>query len=414
MLVIDEEQRFGVAHKEQLRKLRMDVDVLVMTATPIPRTLNQALLGIRDVSALSEAPRGRRGVHSEVVPFSEDLIRQAILLELDRGGQTYLVHNRVQSIERLAKRVRDLVPAARVLVGHGQMPEKQLEQTMLDFIEGRADVLVATTIIESGLDIPRANTLIVDQAHLYGLADLHQLRGRVGRQNVDAVAWFLLRPEDHPTEEAEKRLRAIEEFSNLGAGFQIAMRDMEIRGAGNILGAEQSGHIATVGYELYCRLLENAVKGLKGQSADFAEDVELNLDFTAFIPDSYVSDTRQRIDVYRMLSRCNSESDFHQMLLGLRDRFGPPPASVSEFVLLSRIRGYLERAKVSKLELLPGEGVILTPRRYRAFLESLRPGPLGVRLLSNKTVLLVQRKPFATPRELLQFLEEALLGVVSQ
>ena len=413
LLVIDEEQRFGVLHKEKLRNLRRDVDVLVMTATPIPRTLNQALLGIRDVSALSEPPRGRRGVRSEVLPFSEDLIRDAILLELDRGGQVYVVHNRVQSIDRLANRIRALAPAARVLVGHGQMPEKQLEETMLAFIAGEADVLVATTIIESGLDIPRANTLIVDQAHLYGLADLHQLRGRVGRQNTEAQAYFLLRPEDHPTEEAEKRLRAIEEFSALGAGFQIAMRDMEIRGAGNILGPEQSGHIATVGYELYCRLLEAAVKGLKGETDQLPSDVELNLDFTAFIPESYIPDTRQRVDTYRTLSRCRSEGDFQRMLADLRDRFGPPPLCVSEFVLLSRIRGILERARVSKMEVLVGEGLVLTPRGYGRFVERLRPGPLGVRLLSNKSVLLVNRTPFSSPRQMLQFLEDALGGLVA-
>lgn len=408
LLVIDEEQRFGVVHKERLRRMRSDVDVLVMTATPIPRTLNQALLGIRDVSALSTPPSGRRGVVSAVVPFDEELIRRAVLKELDRGGQVYVVHNRVHSIEGFARRIRDLVPEARVIVGHGQMAERELESTMLQFIEGGADVLVATTIIESGLDIPKANTLIVDSAHLYGLAELHQLRGRVGREDAEAYAYFLLRPEDLPTEGAESRLRAIEEFSGLGAGFQIAMRDLEIRGAGNILGPEQSGHIATVGYELYCRLLKAAVDGLKGGSPAALEDAEMNVDFTAFIPGDYVADKRQRIGVYRELARCSSAEDFDRMVSGLRDRFGPPPAPVAEFILLSRIRSLLMAAEISRLDVLKGEGVLLTPRRFRRFVERMQVPPGVARILSDKTVLLPRREGFRSPGELLAFLEPVL------
>ena len=408
LLIIDEEQRFGVVHKEKLRRLRAEVDVLVMTATPIPRTLNQALLGIRDISPLGQAPRGRREVHSEVVPYQEELVRTAILRELDRGGQAFFVHNKVHSIHRIANKVQELVPEARILVGHGQMPERTLERTMVSFLNQEADVLVATTIIEAGLDIPSANTIFVDEANNFGLADLHQLRGRVGRSSVQAYAYFLVRPGAHLSEIAEKRLLAIEEFHRLGAGFQIAMRDMEIRGAGNILGAQQSGHIAAVGYELYCRLLEAAVKRLKGEPAGMPQEVELNLDFTAFIPESYVPAKRERVEMYRMMARCESEGDFRRILGELSDRFGPPPQSVQEFVLLARIRGILEHHRIQRIEIIPNEGVVLRPRRLKKLLDAMAPGNLTVRILSGKDVLLARPQPFRSPRALLQLLQQVL------
>ena len=415
LLVIDEEQRFGVGHKERLRRLRTNVDVLVMTATPIPRTLHQAILGIRDISPLGQAPRGRREVATEVVPYDKGMVRNAILRELDREGQIFFVHNRVQTIDKVARDLQKLVPEATFVTGHGQMPERQLERTMLAFIERKVDVLVATTIIESGLDIPSANTIFVDRADMYGLADLHQLRGRVGRYHHQAYAYFILRPEASVSEIAEKRLRAIEEFSRLGAGFQIAMRDMEIRGAGNILGPEQSGHIAAVGYEMYCRLLDMAVKRLKNERVVMPEEVEINIDFTAFIPDAYIPDRRLLIETYRRLGRATTEAHFEQVVAEMRDRFGPPPPVVEEFVLVARIRALMEFLRIQRLEIMRGEGVALHARRLSKLRRAVQAPPEGVRVLRGRILLLVHRKPFAGPGELLTFLERNLPtdGIVS-
>ena len=263
LVIIDEEQRFGVEVKERLKAFRQIVNVLTMTATPIPRTLHMGLLGLRDISNLETPPEDRLAVETRVARFDGELIRHAVLRELNRGGQIFFVHNRVQDIEHLAHRLRQIVPEARLGVAHGQMPEHELEQVMLDFVDQRFDLLLATTIVESGLDIPNANTIFIDEADRYGLADLHQLRGRVGRYKHRAYCYLLLDPNKHLSPRAARRLQAIEEFSDMGAGFAIAMRNLEIRGAGNILGTQQSGHIATVGYELYCSLLEQAVGQLK-------------------------------------------------------------------------------------------------------------------------------------------------------
>jgi transcription-repair coupling factor (superfamily II helicase) len=408
LLIIDEEQRFGVAHKERLKRARKNVDVLVMSATPIPRTLHQALLGIRDISSLTQAPRGRQSIASEVVHYDDALVRRAILRELDREGQVFFVHNRVQTLPRTAARLRELVPEARFAEGHGQMPERALESTMLAFLQKEADVLVATTIIESGLDIPSVNTIFVDQANHYGLSELHQLRGRVGRYHHKAYAYFIVGRDGVVSDVAEKRLRAIEEFSRLGAGFQIAMRDMEIRGAGNILGAEQSGHIASVGYELYCRLLDMAVKRLREEKVVMPEEVEMNLDFTAFLPEDYVAERRLRIEIYRKLGRCVDAEDFRAVIDEMRDRFGPPPPVAQEFVLLARIRALMERLEIQRLGIMAGEGPALRPRRMRSFLDRLRLPAERVRILEGKTVVFVHREPFEGPGELLAFLEEAL------
>jgi len=299
LVVIDEEQRFGVEHKEHLKSLRANVDVLTMTATPIPRTLHMALLGLRDISALASPPLDRRAIHTEVCHYSDRLIRQAVLRELNRRGQVFFVHNRVMDIQRLADRVRRLVPEARLAVAHGQMPGGQLEETMLRFVRQEVDVLVCTTIIESGLDIPTANTMIIHEADRFGLAELHQLRGRVGRYKHHAFCYLLLPESRTVSPVAARRLKAIEEFSDLGAGFQIAMRDLEIRGAGNILGKEQSGHIAAVGYELYCQFLERAVGRLQGKPVPERREVHVELGADAYIPRSYVPSERQRMEIYR-------------------------------------------------------------------------------------------------------------------
>jgi transcription-repair coupling factor (superfamily II helicase) len=322
LVIIDEEQRFGVEHKERLKLLRATVHILTMTATPIPRTLHGALLGIREISNLETPPPERQPVETRIIRWDDQLIRHAILREMNRGGQVYFVHNRVHDIHDIATRVKMLVPEAKVVVGHGQMHADELEKAMVAFIQKEADILVATTIIESGLDIPNANTIFIDDADIYGLADLHQLRGRVGRQKNRAYAYLIVNPLKLLNTTANRRLKAIEEFTELGAGFKIAMRDLEIRGAGNILGAEQSGHIAAIGYELYCQLLENAVRALKHQAPRVAIEVNVDLPWPAFLPRDYVPGQKLRIEVYRRLARLRDLKklqDFRQELL---DRYG--------------------------------------------------------------------------------------------
>ncbi len=303
LAIIDEEQRFGVEHKERLKKLRQTVDVLTLTATPIPRTLHLSLLGIRDISNLETPPQGRLAIETRIVRFDPQLIRHAILRELNREGQIYFVHNRVQNIREIADKIQKIVPEARIAIGHGQMGEHELEAAMSKFVRREVDILVATTIIESGLDIPNANTIFINQADNYGLADLHQLRGRVGRYKHRAYAYLVLDSERAITPDAGRRLKAIEEFTELGAGFKIAMRDLEIRGAGNILGTQQSGHIAAVGYELYCQLLENAVRSLKNMPVKTHLEVTLDLPWPAVLPREYVPGQKQKIEVYRRLAR---------------------------------------------------------------------------------------------------------------
>ena len=338
LLVVDEEQRFGVAHKEQLKALRQMVDVLTLTATPIPRTLHMSLLGLRDISSLSTPPQDRRAVRTEVCPWDDERIRQAILRELARDGQVFFVHNRVRSIEALAARVRALVPEAVVQWAHGQMNEHDLEERMRRFFARETDVLVSTTIIESGLDVPRANTMFIHDADRFGLADLHQLRGRVGRYKHRAYCYLLL-PEKRPlTPAASKRLKAIEQYAELGAGFQIAMRDLEIRGAGNILGPEQSGHIHAVGYDLYCRMLEAATRRLQGKPSEEAPRADVQLDLPAFLPPDYVPSERQRISLYRQLQRAAASGTLQDVAEEIEDMYGPPAEPVRRLVDLEAVR----------------------------------------------------------------------------
>ena len=338
LLIIDEEQRFGVEAKEMLKRLRLEIDVLTLSATPIPRTLHLSLLGIRDISNLQTPPHDRLAIETRICRFDRELIRQAIVRELNRGGQVYFVHNRVYNIETIADTLQSIVPEARIGIVHGQMGEHELEDSMVAFVNGQLDVLVATTIIESGLDIPNANTMLIHQADKYGLADLHQLRGRVGRYKHRAYCYLLLEEGQSLTSTAAKRLKAIEEFSELGAGFKIAMRDLEIRGAGNILGTEQSGHIASVGYELYCQLLENAVRRQKNLPLQETKHVAIDLPIRAFLPGSYVPPGRQKIEVYRRFSRVASAEHLQEMEQELRDRFGPIPDAVRNLIELKRLQ----------------------------------------------------------------------------
>jgi transcription-repair coupling factor (superfamily II helicase) len=351
LVIIDEEQRFGVEHKEKLKKLRQTVDVLTLTATPIPRTLHLSLLGIRDISNLETAPAGRLAIETRIVRFDPQLIRHAIMRELNREGQIYFVHNRVHNIHDIAAKLKDIVPEANIAVAHGQMSEHELEDAMVKFVQKQADILVATTIIESGLDIPNANTMFINQADNYGLADLHQLRGRVGRYKHRAYAYMLLDSDRAITPNATRRLKAIEEFTELGAGFKIAMRDLEIRGAGNILGTQQSGHIAAVGYELYCHLLENAVRGLKNMPIKTHMEVTIDLPWVAMLPRDYVPGQKLKIEVYRRLSRIRRLDRLEDFRQELRDRFGPIPTPVEWLLRLAELRILASHWQIATLHL---------------------------------------------------------------
>ncbi len=392
LVVIDEEQRFGVEHKEFLKRVRATVDVLTLTATPIPRTLHMALLGIRDISSLMTPPQDRLAIRTEILPYDERRIREAILFEIGRGGQVYFVHNRVYNIEEVKRRLEMLVPEARFGVGHGQMNEDLLEETMLRFLAKEIDVLVSTTIIESGIDIPNVNTILIDQADLFGLADLHQLRGRVGRYKVQAHCYVLL-PEDRPiVPQARKRLKAIEEFSELGAGFKIAMRDLEIRGVGNLLGREQHGHIAAVGYDLYCRLLERAIKGAQRRPASDPLETHVELGLETCVPEEYIPDLRTRVEVYRRLTGCRTEEELAAAELEVADRFGKPPDPVRNFIRTMRVR--IRAARWSLASLAPGREGLVAKYRDRKKAEELRKrDPKAVRILDEETILIVGREP---------------------
>jgi transcription-repair coupling factor (superfamily II helicase) len=338
LLIVDEEQRFGVAHKERIKQMRKKVDVLTMTATPIPRTLNMSLVGIRDMSVIETPPKDRLAIQTNVVKFDAAVIARAIRNEMARGGQIYFVHNRVESIFSMGSLIQRLVPEARVVIGHGQMNEEVLERAMLDFMAHKFDVLLATTIVENGLDIPNANTIIINRADRYGLAQLYQLRGRVGRSDRPAYAYLLIPPEQSLSPVARKRLAAIKEFSDLGSGFRVAALDLEIRGAGNLLGGEQSGHIEAVGFEMYMKLLDETVRELKGEDLedDVRATVNLRIDFR--IDESYVPDMNQRLMIYRRIAAARSEDELTRIMEEMRDRYGPPPVPVLNLADYGRIR----------------------------------------------------------------------------
>lgn len=350
LLIIDEEQRFGVAHKEKLKQLRVMVDVLTMSATPIPRTLHMALSGARDMSLIHTPPVNRLPIKTFVGEYKLPLVRTAILHEMERGGQIYFVHNRVESIEQVAFEVKQLVPEARIVIGHGQMAERELENVMLDFAAHQFDVLVCTTIIESGLDIPNVNTIVVNEADKFGLAQLYQLRGRVGRSDLQAYAYCLYRPAKVLTESAQSRLKAIREFTSLGSGYQIALRDMEIRGVGNILGAEQHGHMISVGFDLYCKLLEESVNELKGVAVAADADAQVDINVTAYIPESYVADSDQRLIEYKRLADVRTERELSQLKEEWKDRFGNAPEEVEQLVKVVRLRLLASKAQVSAIK----------------------------------------------------------------
>jgi transcription-repair coupling factor (superfamily II helicase) len=350
LVIVDEEQRFGVRHKERLKQLRKEVDVLTLSATPIPRTLHMAVVGLRDMSVIETPPRDRIAIQTVVANFDEKLIRSAIEHELEREGQAYFVHNRVESIYEIAAKIQELVPKARVLVGHGQMSESELEKVMLKFIRHEADVLVATTIIENGLDIPLCNTIVVNRADRHGLSELYQLRGRVGRSNRRAYAYLLIPAEAELTPIARRRLAALKEFSDLGAGFKIAALDLELRGAGNLLGGEQSGHIDAVGFELYTSMLDRTVRELKGEDLPREIDTQLNLGLSIKIPDEYISEENQRLRMYKRIAGVSDEKQLKDVAAELADRYGPPPVPVENLLDYASLKLLCQRAGVAGID----------------------------------------------------------------
>ncbi|MGP8224775.1 MAG: transcription-repair coupling factor [Terracidiphilus sp.] len=350
LLVVDEEQRFGVRHKERLKQMRKEIDVLAMSATPIPRTLHMSLVGLRDMSVIETPPKDRMAIQTVVAKFDEKIIRSAVEVELERGGQVYFVHNRVESIYEIAARIQELVPAARVCVGHGQMSETELERVMLAFMRHEYDVLVATTIIENGLDIPLANTMLINRADRHGLSELYQLRGRVGRSNRRAYAYLLIPPENELTEIARRRLAALKEFSDLGAGFKIAALDLELRGAGNMLGGEQSGHIEAVGFELYTSMLEAAVKEMKGEASEERPATQLNLGIALRIDESYVPEENQRLRLYKKIAGAASETAVNEVRAEMEDRYGAPPDATVYLLEASLIRLECERIGIAQVD----------------------------------------------------------------
>ncbi|MEO7660094.1 MAG: transcription-repair coupling factor, partial [Pyrinomonadaceae bacterium] len=388
LVVVDEEQRFGVGHKEKLKHLKKKVDVLTLSATPIPRTLNMSLLGMRDMSVIETPPRDRLAINTQVVQFSEGVIRSAIELELARNGQVFFIHNRVESIQSIAALIQKIVPNARVAVGHGQMNEKQMEDVMLDFIAYKYDILVATTIIENGIDIPRANTIIINRSDNYGLSQLYQLRGRVGRSNRRAYAYLLIPSEIELTPIARRRLSAIREFSDLGAGFRLAALDLELRGAGNILGGQQSGHLDALGFDLYTKMLERTIAEIRGDEIADETSVSINLGIDVSIPKDYISETSQRLRTYKRISSAETEEELAQIHTEIEDRYGRIPGSVDNLFEYGRLRKLAERMAIvsidkaaSGIAIKLGESARVSPEKLMQFLsenEDSNFSPTGI------------------------------------
>ena len=393
LLVVDEEQRFGVAHKEKLKQLKKKVDVLTLSATPIPRTLNMSLIGMRDMSVIETPPRDRLAINTQVVQFSENVIRSAIELELSRNGQVFFIHNRVETIEAIAALIQKIVPNARIAIGHGQMNEKEMEQIMLDFIDYKYDILVATTIVENGIDIPRANTIIINRADNYGLSQLYQLRGRVGRSNRRAYAYLLIPSELELTPIARRRLSAIREFSDLGAGFRLAALDLELRGAGNLLGGQQSGHLDALGFDLYTKMLERTIAEIRGDEIADEVNVSINLGVDVAIPKEYIVEASQRLRTYKRISSADSEEELATIHQEIEDRYGRIPGPVENLFLFGRLRKLAERMGIVSIDRVGGglaiklgENAKVLPAKLMEILETTEGAnfsPAGILRISD-------------------------------
>jgi transcription-repair coupling factor (superfamily II helicase) len=419
LVIIDEEQRFGVKQKERLKEIKASVDVLTLTATPIPRTLHMSMVGLRDMSVIRTPPEDRYPVQTYVIEYSDSLVRDAIARELARGGQVFYLYNWVEGIGAEAKRIEELLPQAKVGVAHGQLPEAQLEKTVLSFLKGETNVLVCTSIIENGLDMPNVNTLIVRQAERLGLAQLYQLRGRVGRSNRIAYSYFTYQPEKVLSTVAQKRLQALREFTELGSGFKLALRDLEIRGAGNILGAEQHGHIAAVGFEMYCRLMEEAVQELKGEAKKPELEPQVDLSINAYLPNSYVPSARDKMQLYKAIAACRSEEDVRGVADDLIDRYGDPPREVVSLLEVATIRALAREVGIeslaqrgSKVILSLAAGVYLVPEELIALIRAsqrrLMVVPDKERELIFRTEGLPAEQVMAAVRQLLQQMKESI------
>jgi transcription-repair coupling factor (superfamily II helicase) len=410
LLIVDEEQRFGVRHKERLKQIKKNVDVLTMTATPIPRTLHMSLLGLRDLSVIETPPKDRLSIQTVVAHFDPGLIKAAVEQELGRGGQVYFLHNRVDSIWSRAAQIQELVPPARIGVGHGQMGEAELEKVMLGFMRHQFDVLVCTTIVENGLDIPLANTMLVENAERYGLSELYQLRGRVGRSNRRAYAYLLVPPDTELSELARKRLAALKEFSDLGAGFKIAALDLELRGAGNLLGGEQHGHINAVGFDMYVRMLEETVSEIKGEEVPVQIHANINLGLDLRIPAEYIADEHQRLRAYKRIAEADSAEQAEKIRGELEDRYGPPPEAVSYLLEYSVVKGLAQRIGVEHID--RRQGVLnvkfhaesrVDPAKLMALVSGTRAAqftPAGI--------LRLPLDGLTTPDRILEFLKQRL------
>src|SRR5947207_1818135 len=408
LLIVDEEQRFGVRHKERLKQIRKEVDALAMSATPIPRTLHMSLVGLRDMSVIETPPKDRIAIQTVVASWDEKLIQSAIEQELDRGGQVYFVHNRVDSIWEIAAKLQELAPKARIIVGHGQMSEGELEKVMLKFMHHEADILVATTIIENGLDIPLCNTILINRAERLGLSELYQLRGRVGRSNRRAYAYLLVPADIELTPVARRRLAALKEFSDLGAGFKIAALDLELRGAGNLLGGEQSGHIEAVGFDLYTQMLEQAVREMKGE-AEPQPQAQLNLGLNIRIPPEYIPEENQRLRMYKRIAGVDTERQLADVESELKDRYGEPPLPVQQLLRYAALRLQSMQAGVTAIERKRDlvsvrfrQDALVDPAKLARFVSSQR----GAQFLPDGT-LKFQAKGMGA-RELLEQLQNLL------
>ena len=349
LLIIDEEHRFGVKDKEKIKTLKNNIDVLSMTATPIPRTLHMSIVGIRDMSVIYEPPQNRKAVQTYVLEYDEEVVKEAITKELEREGQVFYLFNHVEGIEKKAEAIANLVPEASVAFAHGKMSGRELESIMADFVEHKIDVLVCTTILESGIDIPNANTIIVENADRLGLAQLYQIRGRVGRSNKQAYAYITYRRDKLLSEIADKRLKAIKEFTEFGSGFKIAMRDLEIRGAGSILGEMQHGHMDEVGYDMYCKLLDEVVKEMKGIKTQEEQDIQIDLNISSYIPESYIEDVNQKMEVYQNIALCKNEEDIINITDELIDRYGKMPKELEELLEVARIKNMARKLGIIKI-----------------------------------------------------------------
>ena len=349
LLIIDEEHRFGVKAKEKIKQMKLNIDVLTMTATPIPRTMHMSVVGIRDMSVIYEPPYNRKPVQTYVLEYDEEVIKEAITKELERKGQVFYIFNNIEGIAKKAEEISNLVPEANVVYAHGQMTGNVIEEIMQEFVEGKTNVLICTTILESGIDIPNANTIIVENADRMGLAQLYQIRGRVGRSDRQAYAYITYKRDKLLTEVADKRLKAIKEFTEFGAGFKIAMRDLEIRGAGSLLGEIQSGHLEQVGYDTYCDLLDQVVKEIKGIEVKPEVDIQIDLDITSYIPDSYIEDSSEKIDIYQKIALCRTEEDIQNVVDEVIDRFGNMPEELNNLLEIARIKQLCKLTAVVKI-----------------------------------------------------------------